>query len=77
MTRKVKCKDGAAVVIGVAQGTMSIDDEDVEDDEDDKESHPIIFNTSFRARRARGEFVSTPKEGDELVVVRHHEPRVN
>mmetsp|Transcript_37986 Transcript_37986/g.90926 ORF Transcript_37986/g.90926 Transcript_37986/m.90926 type:complete len:84 (-) Transcript_37986:296-547(-) len=41
MTRKVKCKDGAAVVIGVAQGTMSVDDEDVEDDEeDDKESHP-------------------------------------
>ncbi|EJK73751.1 hypothetical protein THAOC_04606, partial [Thalassiosira oceanica] len=56
MTRKVKCKDGAAVAIGVAQGTMSIDDEDVKDDEGDKEAHPIIFNTSFWARRAWGEF---------------------
>ncbi|EJK63316.1 hypothetical protein THAOC_16032 [Thalassiosira oceanica] len=59
-----------------AQGTMSVDDEDVEDDEeDDKESHPTILNTSFRARRARGEFVSTLKGGNKLDVIRHETTR--
>ena len=39
-SRKAKFKDGAAVVIGVAEGTMPVDveDDDEEDDEDDDEA---------------------------------------
>ena len=74
-SRKAKFKDGAAVVIGVAEGTMSVDVEDDEDDEDNEKVEednygkhssllsdmtPVKCRTSFRARRARGEFVSTP-----------------
>ena len=75
LTRKAKFKDGSAVVIGVAEGTMSVDVEDDEDDEDNEKDEednygkhssllsdmtPVKCRTSFRARRARGEFVSTP-----------------